>query len=374
MDIQNIQPIKIFEGYADNLGDLNALQSYLAVMPKLSRNLYVRQFQIFHKTELFEIIKKKVSGITRIRKISNNSDFFCFEFKIGNTKNVDRGYFAIIPGSSKEFSRITSISYSDYWNIVVRRIVKRLYPEAMPVFFRQDEIENAFLNLERSLGMNFRIRIADVTAKEERNQNNVKQRTFDTQRRWTDLPIKDVFTQAKERGQWFTGLRFVIQQRYGNSDRFISKASGRIHKYGEIYFDHFYSEISKNFLDILEALASKRFSILDGRGLREQNYQAVKPIEIAFEYEIFNDIEEIRRFGRVVSNYPNATKSVYHSNPYYHASIADFLDGSSFDLWVLSPQKIVILPQAKSSSQAFERIISHISSNFYEGVVDEYRE
>lgn len=58
--------------------------------------------------------------------------------------------------------------------------------------------------------------------------------------------------------------------------------------------------------------------------------------------------------------------------PYFHASIADVLDGSSFDIWVASPSRILIVPQAKASATAFVRLISHIFSEFGEGDVAEY--
>lgn len=58
--------------------------------------------------------------------------------------------------------------------------------------------------------------------------------------------------------------------------------------------------------------------------------------------------------------------------PRFHASIADVLDGSSFEIWVVSPNRILIVPQAKSSVAAFIRLISHIFSEFGEGDIAEY--
>jgi len=112
--------------------------------------------------------------------------------------------------------------------------------------------------------------------------------------------------------------------------------------------------------------------MLRGRGIRERRYAAGSPIEIEYSAEIFSDEEEVRRFGDVISKYPHSTRAVFHPNPYYHASIADFMDGSSFELWVLSPRRILIVPQAKSTEQAFQRLISHIFFEFREGEVHEY--
>ncbi len=365
----------IFEGFAEKAETANSINVFLSLLPKLPKGIFIRQYEIFHKKDIAEVINSKIEEYSSFHKIFSSSSFFGFEFNYNEKGSVYRGFFAILQGNYHYISRIITISYADFWNMVVRRLVKRFYPDAMPIFFRQNEIEQALFNLEKGLGIRYRIRISDVIAKEERNQNtNFRSRKYDTQRWWTDLPISEVFSQAKERGQWFSGIRFVIQRRIGDSDNFISQASGRLYKFGELNYNSFYPEINSFLLSHLESQAYKRLSTLDGRGMRDRNYQPVSPIEIAFDYDIFSENEEVRRFMQVVSDYPNSTKLVFHSNPYYHSSIADFVDGSSFEVWVLSSNKVVLLPQAKSTVQAFERFIGYISSNFGEGVVNEYQE
>jgi hypothetical protein len=366
--------IELFEGLTEQTNNSENIDAFLNIVPKLSSGILFRQYIIFHKNDIADVINHKISEVSSIYKKFSSSTFVGFDFKNKKKDILEKGYIGILPGSSPNISRLISISDSDFWNIVVRRLIKKFYPEAIPIFFRQIEIEKALFHLEKGLGFQYRINIADVTAKEERSfmaNSNIKK--YDTQRWWTDLPISEVFEQARLRGQWFTGLRFNIQRRIGDSDKYVTQGSVRLNKFGELNYDSFYHEINSYLLNKLETYAHKRLTTLDGRSLREQNYRPVLPIEIAFEDEIFSDLEEVRRFGRVISKYPNSTKVVFHANPYYHASIADFLDGSSFDVWVLSNNKIILIPQAKSSVQAFERFINHISANFSEGVVDEYQ-
>lgn len=374
MNTQENSVINIIEGFAAASNPAESLNNYLLMLPKLPRGYFIRQFEIFHKSELSQIIINKSKELTSFNLINTSPSFFEFKYMNKGKTQTEEGFCAILPSNKPNISRVTTISTPFFWGAVIRKLVSKFYPDAMPVFFRQDEIEYALKELEKSLGFKNRIRIADATVKEARDQSsNNKQKKYDTQRWWTDLSISDVFSQAKERGQWFTGLKFKIQRRIGDSEIFSNQSSGRLYKFGEIYYDSFYSEITSTLLNHLEDKAYSRLVTLEGRGLRERNYKPVSPLEIAFDYEIFSDIEEIRRFGRVVASYPKSTKVIYHSNPYYHANLADFVDGSSFEVWVLSSNKIVLIPQAKSSAQAFERFIGHVSSNFYEGVVDEYR-
>jgi hypothetical protein len=237
----------------------------------------------------------------------------------------------------------------------------------MPVYFRQTEIQDALTSFEHQLGSKFRVRIADVTMKGKREN-----RFYDTERLWTDLSISESFEKALERNLWFASLRFIVQQKEEKFGNYRNIASGRLYKKGEIFYDFYHFEITSYLISVLVDYSAKRFQLLSKRGIRERNYEAGFPLEIYYKDEVFSDLEEIHRFAETIQKYPNATKAVFHGNPYYHASIADFLDGSSFEIWIVSPSRAIIVPQARSSTQAFERLITHILYEFKEGKVNEY--
>jgi hypothetical protein len=58
--------------------------------------------------------------------------------------------------------------------------------------------------------------------------------------------------------------------------------------------------------------------------------------------------------------------------PYLHASIADFIDGSSWEIWVINPRKLFIVPGPKCSVAALSRFIGYLFSHGYEGEIREY--
>jgi hypothetical protein len=365
--------VEAFKGIASIADSHESIESYLSFAPRLPQFAAIRQLIVFHKEPLPQIIGQKAGKTTRIELIKSTPAVFYINIPDRKARTSTRGIIVILPSSQPNISRITTISYTRFWNAGVRPLARKIYPRAMPVFFTQEEIQSAFTAFEDAVGDTLRITIADITSKEERHSHSsALKKMYDTERRWTDLSIRDVFSQALERSQWFTGLRFLIHQRRGKSDAFVQAGSGRLNKYGEISFDSNYTEITTILLRVLESSASKRLKLLEKRGIRERNYKPSKPIELYYKYDAFAQVEEVRRFGKIVSKYPNATKAVFHSNPYYHASVADYLDGSSFDIWVLSSNRVVIIPQAKSSAQAFERLITHIFSNFGEGLVNEF--
>jgi hypothetical protein len=364
--------IMSFAGVAGIAEDPSAIEVHLSMTSKLPQYVAIRQFFIYHKEDLQEIIFNHISVFPEFDQL--NKSFPVYKLGINNGERNITGVLAIIPGTTNNISRIITVSFSSFWNMIVRRIVRRIYPRAMPVFFKQKEIGAGLLSLESSLPNGYSIHLSDVTSREERIiTGNTKRNEYDTRRLWTDTPWKDVFSTAQESGEWFTGLKFSIQ-RERNTGKPHPIASGRIYKQGEIHYDFYHELISQTVIKTLEKYAHERLTLLEERGIRERNYNPGSPIEIAFDFDAFNKVEDIRQFGEIITRYPHSTKAVYHSNPYYHASVADTLDGSSFDMWVLSQNKIVVIPQAKSSAQAFERLISFVFSEFNEGTVNIYED
>ena len=47
-------------------------------------------------------------------------------------------------------------------------------------------------------------------------------------------------------------------------------------------------------------------------------------------------------------------------------------DGSTFDLWVLSANRLVLVPQMKASIGAIKRIVSHVFDNYAEGHIGNF--
>lgn len=367
-----LDPIMSFAGILGFADSPAAIDAHFSLAERMPQYVAIRQFIIYHKRDMLDIIEKHAIRFPEFEQL--NTSFPAYKIGISNSERHISGVIAIMPGSKTDISRIITVSFSSFWVMVVRRLVRGFYPNAMPVFFRQQEISEALSSLESSLPAGYTIHLSDVTSREERIMDpNSRRKEYDTRRLWTDTPWRDVFLNAQENGEWFTGLKFSIQ-RERNTRTSYTIASGRLYKHGEIHYDFYHEKISNTVIVALEQSAHERLSLLQERGIRERNYNPSDPIEIAFDFDAFSRVEDIRGFGNIMAKYPHSTKAVYHSNPYYHASIADILDGSSFDMWVLSQNKIVVIPQAKSSPQAFERLIAYVFSEFNEGTVNVYED
>jgi len=176
--------------------------------------------------------------------------------------------------------------------------------------------------------------------------------------------------------QWFTSLAFGVNHFQTRFDRYESVASCKIYKYGYVHYDALHGEFTGALLALLEERAISRMSLFENRGIRERRklgHIPSVPLQISYPIPVFEKPEGLRRLHQTIRSFPNATKAVYHSNPYFHASVADVSDGSSFDLWVLSPSRMLIVPQAKSTAPALDRIVSHIFTDFREGEITEFQ-
>ena len=71
---------------------------------------------------------------------------------------------------------------------------------------------------------------------------------------------------------------------------------------------------------------------------------------------------------------PHITLSVYHSSSYVHMSLVDYMDGSSFDIWILSTRQIVVVPQMRATHTSIARLTNHIFERFGEGSVADHEQ
>lgn len=56
-----------------------------------------------------------------------------------------------------------------------------------------------------------------------------------------------------------------------------------------------------------------------------------------------------------------------HSNPYFHAVMLDYRDGSTYEVLVLSDSGLTVIPQGRATVRSLQRLCSHVFAGFREG-------
>ena len=110
-----------------------------------------------------QVIVRGLRVFSDFEFVNPNADAFQVGFSIKQESKQSKGVFVILPSENDNLHRITTISESGFWHHTVQKLVKKSYPDLMPVFFKQNEIRDALLGFEKSLGNNFQLRIVDTT-------------------------------------------------------------------------------------------------------------------------------------------------------------------------------------------------------------------
>ena len=126
-------------------------------------------------------------------------------------------------------------------------------------------------------------------------------------------------------------------------------------------------------LPYMAGLASGKTEFYSGRS-RMENGGRIRALSIILDGDMFWGAHENYRFVRIVRSMPRTMGSTYCANPYVHMSLVDCTDGSSFDVWVATVDRITIIPQIKATHAAVARLVNHIFERFGEGRVEEHVE
>jgi len=370
--------IEVFEDRARYARSSAEIDEFLTFLPPMPRYTAIGIYILHCPMDLGQFFANAAKRIHRLRVVNANAGAFEYERRYGRKLiRAVRGMFVILPSTQNHIYRLLSVCRSDFWNDGVRYLVRHQYPKVVPLFLKQGELRKALRELRDRLGTEYRLMASEMSLKELRPRSETRRKLTeqDSGRWWTDRSVEEVFDEAQERGQWFTSIAFKVERWRERRERYEEEASCRLYKYGYLQYDYLHSEFTQKLLPTLEKAASDRVELFTNRGIRERRergYPPSVPLEITYPVPVFEDPDGLKRLESTVMTYSNATKALFHSNPYFHASVADVSDGSSFEMWVLSSNRILIVPQGRSSAPALERLVSHIFSDFREGEVAEY--
>jgi len=120
-------------------------------------------------------------------------------------------------------------------------------------------------------------------------------------------------------------------------------------------------------------IVHQNHQLFRNRSRRDSVSLEVRPLAINFGRDQLIDEEERAKLVEAMRLLSKASISVVHSNPYLELSVIDYYDGSTFDLWVLNPRELIIVPQLKGTVSAIRRLVSHVFDNYAEGYIEDFR-
>lgn len=276
-------------------------------------------------------------------------------------ERVLSGYFFIY--KHEEFEKIfvaITLEDSHFFHYEIRPLLSGVYPEFLFSFIKSNSLKNLiqeFLTRNNLTGVEIKRASQKLRFQEKRAMSAVT---------WPNMSLDEAFTFVHENNGWFKSMQFDAK-RYG---KVISEIY--IDRRGRVRTDRQFLMGWKGFIEPACRILNENYKLFSNRSRRQTENLTPRPLSIDYSNDIFENVAGNMKFISAVSKLDKASVSILHGNPYVHISVTDYIDGSSFDVWVLKSNQIVLVPQMKGTVAGIKRLVNHIFDSFAEGEVKDY--
>jgi hypothetical protein len=294
-----------------------------------------------------------------------NPHAFKLDVSVGRTpaRRVRLPFAILDAGRPNMFVAIAVCAGGD-WQTLVRFLDAR-YPQLVPVYLSQRELIGSIKTLRHNTpDLDLRVREMSATEKIETETGKRKRSV----REWTDEDLDNLLIDVEDRRQIINSLRFDFHRRINDKVDVIPTLSCKVTRKAIVEISGKFAVAWKTVIADVVAAGAAKLKFFSKRGLRDRNYSA-SPLAIHFKRQVFDDLGEVHRFVDVIRKYPHSAYAVEHGNPYAHLQLSDRYDGSSFELWAVTSDEILVVPRLRATEGAVERLIHYIYDEFREGEV-----
>lgn len=339
---------------------------------RLERYEVIRLAVVGSKEKLPQLLQSRYapSGLEYIGS-NETTSLFSYRRRYGvESKRSVAGQFIVAQTAHDFVNLVLCISESRFWQHGLLHLIDSLYPRAALPFLTQKELLQILRHVQRATRPRA-LRVLEFSSK--KRLPSTARKSFQSVREWTDADLDQVFADAKEQNVWFRSVTFDL---IAHQDERMASTGTRslLSKYGYFFCNREFGLFQRTIVRDLVEFGSDRLKFFSGRDRLTTAKHAPKPLQINYERTVFRSRDELKRFTEIMKKFRHGTCTVLHANPYVHLSLVDNRDYSSADVWVLSQDQILIVPQLKASAAALKRIVNHIFENFREGEVTDFQE
>ena len=278
---------------------------------------------------------------------------------VGNGHKGDGEGAKVLLWEKRDSGIITILSSQgrDEFDLLRSALTRYLLPEVYVVYLKTREIKQALDNIVKRNGeISLRVReyVARSLIDDKKSTKKVR-----SKREWTDEEYSIIFEHLAEKKQWLSAIQLEV---HGNKT-----TSGRIWRDSSFSCNEEFEYFMGTLVKALQQAVVKSRKFFERRGSAENSDTRSRPLKVTYRDEIFADKQQNYRLIQVLKGLANAELAVFHPNPYLHASLLDYSDGSGYEIWVTTTSSILIIPKRKATAQSIERLCEHICDNFEEG-------
>jgi hypothetical protein len=368
------RPLSLFDKTGETI--LRDLQSWQRLVEasrdlRLGKNEFVQLAVIGSKESLPELLQSRraPSGISHL---VSGQDVELFEYKrTYGREGAHRvsGRFAVARTQSDHIYLVLFVNRYRFWQFGLSPLVDSMYPRVVRPFLTQSELHQLLKDLQKAISPEA-LRVLEFSSKQRLPA--LARKRFQSVREWTDVDLDVVFREAKERNVWFSSVAFdIISERDGQVEP--AGVRCRVSKHAYFACNGRFEVFERTLVRQLIQISSERLKFFSNRERFSTRDHAPRPLSIGYEHDIFKSSDQTRKLVEAMQRLKHGTCTVLHSNPYVHLSVVDNIDFSSADVWVLSQNQILILPQLRASEAALKRIVNHIFEQFREGRISDFQ-
>lgn len=249
----------------------------------------------------------------------------------------------------------TAITYSgrEFYNLGLKRFLEAFSPKISIAYLSSNEMRRLFESLQEKLDK--KISAEKAILYSHKREGNIS---------YEEKPIQNVFNKAKNENKFVDKIKFSIPSKEKDFEGYITREGGTRYYYGDnkLYFNIV--------IEFLANLISDKGELFSGRA-RDYESKKSKPLQIKFNKGTIESKRDNLEIIKALSDVRKSSLVVYHKNPYLHASLLDYEDGSSADIFIASDDKISIIPSFRASRSSLMKICDKITQKFREGNVED---
>ena len=303
------------------------------------------EIQTHHGIASFRLLLQKLPGNSVLK--AESGAFFVF-----TPPEYALIHLLVTLEPSHFFGHLRRLVESSYPKVLTTFVTHRRFRRLLNLFLQQNGLSQLIIN-RASLRIRFQ------------EDREACARQIVPMISWPDMDIHRAFDWVQDQNGWFQSLKFTA---YGEKRALANISFSR---QGITRTTGLLPEVFSGFIMPVCKILDENVRFFGQRSRRDRKDLSVRPLIIDFESDQVAQLDEISRFINAMQQMHSASVSVLHGNPYVHLSVLDYYDGSVFDVWVLSPSAITIVPQMKGSVAAIKRIINHVFDSFAEGRIRE---
>jgi hypothetical protein len=261
---------------------------------------------------------------------------------------------------------LLTLESQEFLNIALLPLVQRTYPRIFFAIMNQQYISTLLHEFRDKCNFTD-LRVIRTVLKSRFTGSKLKNETIIPSINWPKIGLDGAFDFAKDQNGWFSSISFEAWKNSRLQAEITVTRNGRIRTSQETLavFENLVSPICK--------IAHEDYELFKRRSRKDSPSLDVRPITINFGGDQLADKDERLKLIEAMRLLNRASLSVVHNNPYLQMSLVDYVDGSTFDLWVINSNELTIIPQMKGTVSAIRRLVSHIFDSFAEGQIEDFQ-